>query len=196
MARCLVDGRGRIPYSQPKTVWRTGLFRSVASLPAEEITGMSATIDPNLAVGAILFALGAVGVLTRRNLILIVLSAEMMLHGVALTLVTFSQMHGNNRGQIFTVFVLTVAACEAGLALSLILSLYQKNRTLDINLWTSIREPDIGPVAADEPVPLSTPTDIHDYPRLTPAGSLPTLDGGDRTLLADAGETRRTSLPA
>ena len=72
---------------------------------------MSDTIDPSLAVGAILFILGAIGVLTRRNLILIILSAEMMLHGVALTLVTFSNMHGNNRGQIFTVFVLTVAAC-------------------------------------------------------------------------------------
>ncbi|HVJ84511.1 MAG TPA: NADH-quinone oxidoreductase subunit NuoK, partial [Caulifigura sp.] len=117
---------------------------------------MSANLDPNLAVGAILFVLGSIGVLTRRNLILIVLSAEMMLHGVALTLVTFSQMHGNNRGQIFTVFVLTVAACEAGLALSLILSLYQRTRTLDINLWTSIREPDIGPPAPDAPGPLST----------------------------------------
>ena len=155
---------------------------------------MSHTIDPNLAVGAILFVLGAVGVLTRRNLILIVLSAEMMLHGVALTLVTFSNMHVNNRGQVFTVFVLTVAACEACLALSLILSLYQKTKTLDINLWTSIREPDIGPPARDETSSSDTPTEIHDYPRLTPSGGMPNLDGAERALLADA-ETRRTSMP-
>lgn len=157
---------------------------------------MSANLDPNLAVGAILFVLGSIGVLTRRNLILIVLSAEMMLHGVALTLVTFSQMHGNNRGQIFTVFVLTVAACEAGLALSLILSLYQRTKTLDINLWTSIREPDVGPPAPDAPGPLSTPTDIQDYPRLTPAGALPDLEGSERTLLAEMNDARRTNLPA
>ncbi len=156
---------------------------------------MSATLDPNLAVGAVLFALGAIGVLTRRNLILIILSAEMMLHGVALTLVTFSHLHGNNRGQIFTVYVLTVAACEAGLALSLILALYQRTRTLDVNIWTSIREPDVGPPAADEPGPLTTPTEIRDYPRLTPAGALPDLDGPERTLLAES-EARRKSLPA
>ena len=165
-------------------------------LLAEKHTGMPATLDPNLAVGAILFALGAVGVLTRRNLILIILSAEMMLHGVALTLVTFAQLHGNNRGQIFTVFVLTVAACEAGLALALILSLYQRTRSLDVNVWTSIREPDLGPPAPDGPGPLSTPTDIRDYPRLTPSGGLPDLDGAERTLLAEQNESRRKSLPA
>jgi NADH-quinone oxidoreductase subunit K len=157
---------------------------------------MPATLDPNLAVGAIVFMLGAVGVLTRRNLILNVLSAEMMLHGVALTLVTFSQLHGNNRGQIFTVFVLTVAACEAGLALTLILSLYQRTKTLDVNLWTSIREADVPPPAADAPGPLATPSDIQDYPRLTPAGGMPDLDGTERTLLADRNDARRTNLPA
>jgi len=157
---------------------------------------MSATLDPNLAVGAILFVLGAVGVLTRRNLILIVLSAEMMLNGVALTLVTFSQMHGNNRGQIFTVFVLTVAACEAGLALSLILSLYHRTKSLDVNLWTAIREPDMSAPAPDVPSSLNPPTDIREYPRLTPSGGMPDLDGAERTLLADKNETRRTSLPA
>ena len=156
---------------------------------------MPATLDPNLAVGAILFVLGAIGVLTRRNLILIFLSAEMMLHGVALTLVTFSNLHANNRGQIFTVFVLTVAACEAGIALSLILTLYHRTKTLDVNIWTSIRESDLGPPAPDEPSPLTTPTDIHDYPRLTPAGGIPDLDGSERTLLADKNDTRRTSLP-
>ncbi|QDT56326.1 NADH-quinone oxidoreductase subunit K [Caulifigura coniformis] len=156
---------------------------------------MPATLDPNLAVGAILFVLGAIGVLTRRNLILIMLSAEMMLNGVALTLVTFSQMHGNNRGQIFTVFVLTVAACEAGLGLSLILALYHRTKTLDVNLWASIREPDISAPAPDAPS-LTPPTDIRDYPRLTPSGGMPDLDGAERTLLADKNETRQTSLPA
>jgi NADH-quinone oxidoreductase subunit K len=154
---------------------------------------MSATIDPNLAVGAVLFVLGALGVLTRRNLIVIMLSAEMMLHGVALTLVTFSRWHGNNVGQVFTVFVLTVAACEAGLALALVLALYQKTKSLDVNIWTAIREPDAPPPPPDGPAP-ARPTDIQDMPRLTPAGARLNLDGGDPKLLADApADPRRPS---
>jgi NADH-quinone oxidoreductase subunit K len=145
---------------------------------------MSATLDPNLAIGAVLFALGAVGVLTRRNLIVIVLSAEMMLHGVALSLVTFSNWHQNNSGQVFTVFVLTVAACEAGLALSLVLALYQRTKSLDVNLWTAIREADVPGPPLDEPIPMA-PTDIRDLPRLTPAGRMPDVDAPEHTLLAE-----------
>ena len=98
-----------------------------------------------LIVGAALFALGAIGFLTRRNLILMVLSAELMLHGVGVTLVTFSKQHQNLEGQAFTIFVLTVAACEAGLALALILALYQSKKSLDVNLWTDLREADLAP---------------------------------------------------
>jgi NADH-quinone oxidoreductase subunit K len=77
-------------------------------------------IERYLAVGAALFVIGALGFLTRRNLILMILSSELMLHGVSLTLVTFGRMHHNLEGQAFTIFILTVAACEAGLALALI----------------------------------------------------------------------------
>ena len=96
-----------------------------------------------LLVGAGLFVLGAIGFITRRNLILMVLSAELMLHGVSLTLVTFGNMHQTNEGQAFTIFTLTVAACEAGLALSLVLSLYRKSHSLDIQLWSELRESDM-----------------------------------------------------
>jgi NADH-quinone oxidoreductase subunit K len=152
---------------------------------------MSATIDPNLAIGAGLFVLGTIGVLTRRNLIVIVLSAEMMLHAVALTLVTFSKQHGNNAGQVFTIFVLTVAACEAGLALALVLALYQRTKTLDINIWTANREPDLpGPAPDDYASPAMK--DIFDMPRLTPAGRGLNVEGSERTLLAES-ELRRPS---
>ena len=87
---------------------------------------MTGDVERYLAVGAVLFVLGALGFFTRRNLIVMVLSAEMMLHGVSLTLVTFGRVHHNLEGQAFTIFILTVAACEAGLALSLILALYQQ----------------------------------------------------------------------
>ena len=79
-----------------------------------------------------------------------VLSAELMLHGVSLTLVTFGQLHNSLEGQAFTIFILTVAACEAGLALSLILALYQKSKSLDIELWTELREADLPPPMAEE----------------------------------------------
>ena len=93
---------------------------------------MNGDFNAYLAVGAVLFVLGAIGFVTRRNLILMMLSAELMLHGVSLTLVAFGRMHGRMEGQAFTVFMLTVAACEAGLSLSIILSLYQR-----CSRWTS-----------------------------------------------------------
>ena len=128
-----------------------------------------------LVVGAALFVLGALGFLTRRNLILMILSAELMLHGVSLTLVTFGRMHHSQEGQAFTIFILTVAACEAGLALSLILALYQKSKTLDVEVWTDLREPDLPqPMREedrDEP-PLRLPEPQH-FPELTPAGRMP-----------------------
>ena len=106
--------------------------------PGDAMTG---DIERYLVVGAVLFVLGAIGFFTRRNLILMVLSAELMLHGVSLTLVTFGRVHHSLEGQAFTIFILTVAACEAGLALSLILALYQKSKSLDIEFWTDLREP-------------------------------------------------------
>ena len=125
-------------------------------------------------VGAALFALGAIGFLTRRNLILMVLSAELMLHGVGVTLVTFSKLHHNLEGQAFTIFVLTVAACEAGLALSLILALYQSKKSLDVNLWTDLREADLPPpIDAAGPI-VPSPGDVPQvFPMLTPAGAPP-----------------------
>ena len=147
---------------------------------------MSVDIERYLMVGAALFALGAIGFLTRRNLIVMVLSAEMMLHGVSLTLVTFGRLHNTFDGQVFTIFILTVAACEAGLALALILVLWQGKKTLDINLWSDLREPDLPPPPADEGYPLPA-TQIHDFPKLTPAGLPPQYDAiSERTLYADA----------
>lgn len=137
---------------------------------------MTGSYEPYLALGAVLFVLGAIGFTTRRNLILMMLSAELMLHGVSLTLLAFGQMHGGMDGQAFTVFVLTVAACEAGLSLSIILSLYQRSKSLDVELWSTLREADVESGVSDddlfpteERVPLSFPT-------LTTAGGMPTLD--------------------
>ncbi len=124
-----------------------------------------------LVVGAILFALGMIGFLTRRNLILMFLSAEMMLQGVALNLVAFARYHGNMHGQVFTLFLITVAACEAGIALALILMLYRQKKSLDVSLWQELREPgQEATVDLDAPPP-TVPT--AELPQLTPSGIAP-----------------------
>lgn len=128
---------------------------------------------PYLAIGAGLFALGAIGFLTRRNMILMVLSSELMLHGVSLTFVTFSRMHGTHEGQAFTIFLLTVTACEAGLGMALFLALYQLTKSLDVNLWSDLREPDLPPPV--QPAPLPPPVELPPDPRLTPAGVQPNI---------------------
>src|SRR6201996_1494279 len=94
-----------------------------------------------LIVGAALMALGMLGFLSRRNLIVMFLSAEMMLQGTALTLVAFGRYHGNWTGQVFTIVILTVAASEASIALALILILFHRKSSLDVTLWQEIREP-------------------------------------------------------
>jgi NADH-quinone oxidoreductase subunit K len=110
-----------------------------------------------LVVGAILFALGMIGFLARRNLIIMFLSAEMMLQGVALNLVAFARYRGNLQGQTFVLFMLTVAACEAGIALALILLLYRSKRSLDVSLWQDLREPGQEAMVDEEPLPPPLP---------------------------------------
>lgn len=131
--------------------------------------------DNYLVVGALLFALGALGFLTRRNVIVMMLSAELMLHGVSLNLVAFSARHGDYQGQAFTVFVLTVAACEAGLALALILALYRRRKTLDVDVWSDLGEPGSRPSRDSDAVPKEAAPQVEGptLPHLTPAGRPP-----------------------
>jgi NADH-quinone oxidoreductase subunit K len=85
-----------------------------------------------LIVAAILFAIGAVGVLTRRNAIVIFMSIELMLNAVNLTFVAFSRYLGNIDGQIFVLFVMTVAACEAAVGLALMIAFYKNRESIDV----------------------------------------------------------------
>ncbi|HEY7154878.1 MAG TPA: NADH-quinone oxidoreductase subunit NuoK [Gemmataceae bacterium] len=124
-----------------------------------------------LIVGAILFALGLVGFLARRNLIVMFLCVEMMLQGVALNLVAFARYRGNLQGQVFTLFILTVAACEAAIALALILMLFRRRHSLDVSLWQELREPGEERTEDDEPLP-PAPREPP-IPRLTPSGVEP-----------------------
>lgn len=124
-----------------------------------------------LVVGAILFALGMIGFLARRNLIVMFLSAEMMLQGVALNLIAFARFQGNMQGQAFTLFILTVAGCEAAIALALILMLYRRKGSLDVSLWQELREQGWEPSEDEDPLPPPPPEEP--LPTLTPAGKEP-----------------------
>jgi NADH-quinone oxidoreductase subunit K len=128
-----------------------------------------------LMVGAALMALGMLGFLARRNLIVMFLSAEMMLQGTALTLVGFGRYYGSWTGQVFTIVILTVAACEASIALALILILFNRRSSLDVTLWQEIREPGQPPVAesAEEAEPVGAIAGPETYPHLTPSGIEP-----------------------
>ncbi|BAM03711.1 NADH-quinone oxidoreductase subunit NuoK [Phycisphaera mikurensis] len=97
------------------------------------------TLSHFLLTGAVLFCLGLVGFLTRRNLIVMFLCTEMMFQGVVVSLVAFSRFHGNLSGQTFTIFVLTVAAAEAALALGLVVLLFRRKQTLDASAWAQLR---------------------------------------------------------
>ena len=128
-----------------------------------------------LIVVSALMALGMIGFLSRRNLIIMFLSAEMMLQGTALTLVAFGRYHGNWTGQVFTIIILTVAASEAAIALALILVLYSRRGSLDVMLWQDLREPGLPRVEdrPEEAEPLEPVPGPETYPQLTPAGVEP-----------------------
>jgi len=85
-----------------------------------------------LILSAILFSIGTIGVLTRRNAIVIFMCVEMMLNAVNLTFIAFSRYLGNIDGQIFVFFVMTVAAAEAAVGLALMIAFYKNRESIDV----------------------------------------------------------------
>ncbi len=120
-----------------------------------------------LLLGGILFAIGLIGFLTRRSMILMFLSLETMLSGVSLNLIVFSRMHHNYQGQILAVMVLTIAACEAAIALAMVVSLFRRKPTLDVQAWDELSETII-PHSLDEE--FEGFSQDENYPKLGPAG--------------------------
>ncbi len=92
-----------------------------------------------MVLGGILFALGIVGFLTRRNLIVMFLSTEVMFQGVLLNAVGFGRFHRQLDGQAFAMFLLVIAAVEAALALGLVVLLYRRKGTLDAEAWRAMQ---------------------------------------------------------
>lgn len=126
-----------------------------------------------LFVGAALFGIGLVGFLTRRNFITMFLCAEMMLQGVVINFLAFGMHHGHIGGQVFALVIVTVAACEAGLALALFLTMYRRGRSLDTGDWQNIREAGVAATTDAEPLPV--PEAKSEDPQLTPAGVRPPM---------------------
>ena len=90
-----------------------------------------------LVLAALLFTIGGLGVLVRRNAILMFMSVELMLNSVNLTLVTFSRTNGTLDGQVMAFFVMVVAACEVVVGLAIIMSIFRSRRSAsvdDVNL--------------------------------------------------------------
>ncbi len=126
-----------------------------------------------LLIGATLLVLGMLGFLTRRNLIVMFLSVELMLQGVAVSLVGFGRFHGHWGGQVFTIIILTVAACEAAISLALVLVLFARRSSLDVTLWQDLREVGTAPTLESDERAEPAPESPAPPPELTPAGVEP-----------------------
>jgi NADH-quinone oxidoreductase subunit K len=99
---------------------------------------MHVTLEHYLVVSAVLFCLGLLGVIVRRNLLVIYMSLELMLNAANLALVSFSRFTNNPDGQVFVFFIITVAAAEVAVGLALIVALYRKHRTAHVEDLTTL----------------------------------------------------------
>ncbi len=86
-----------------------------------------------LFLGAALFTVGVIGVLTRRNIMVILMSIELMMNAVNINLIAFSAHHQHVTGQIFSIFVITVAAAEAAVGLGIVIAMFKNKETMNIN---------------------------------------------------------------
>ena len=100
---------------------------------------MSVGLDHYLVLSALLFTLGLLGVIMRRNLLIIYMSLELMLNAANLAFVAFSRFNNRLDGQVMVFFIITVAAAEVSVGLALIVALYRKRQTAHVEDLTSLR---------------------------------------------------------
>jgi NADH-quinone oxidoreductase subunit K len=136
-----------------------------------------ALLNNYLTVGAMLFGIGLTGFLSRRNMIVMFLAAEMMLQGISVSLVAWSRFHNHWGGQMLVVFIIAVAACEAAIALALVQTLFRRRGNLDIAVLQDLRE-ESEPPFKDEPLP-EGPEEQPALPHLPPAGVEPQVNPED-----------------
>ncbi len=93
-----------------------------------------------LLTSAALFVIGFVGFLTRRNMIVMFLCTELIFQAAAIAMIAFGRFHFDVSGQVFVIFLLTVAAAEAALALALVVLLFRRRETLSADAWSELAE--------------------------------------------------------
>ena len=93
-----------------------------------------------LVTSAALFVIGVIGFLTRRNMIVMFLCTELMFQAAAIAMIAFGRYHADVSGQVFVIFILTIAAAEAALALGLVVLLYRRRETLSAEAWSELKE--------------------------------------------------------
>lgn len=123
----------------PPSTLATGVSNGAAAVPL---------IDPGLGpiglyhylfVAAVLFVVGVIGFVSRRNMIIMFLCTELMFQAAAIALIAFSRFHLNHDGEVFVIFVLTIAAAEAALALALVVLLFRRKESLDSVEWAQLK---------------------------------------------------------
>jgi len=86
-----------------------------------------------------MFAIGMIGFMVRRNLIVMFLCTELMFQGAAINFIAFARYHGNLAGQAFVMYLLVIAAAEASLALGMVILLFRQKNTLDADAWRQMK---------------------------------------------------------
>ena len=100
---------------------------------------LSVGLNHYLILSALLFTMGMIGVLLRKNVIVILMSIELMLNAVNLSFIAFSAYAGNLNGQIMVFFVMTIAAAEAGVGLALAVAIYKRYKEVNIRFFEQLR---------------------------------------------------------
>ncbi len=131
-----------------------------------------------LLVGAVLFGVGLIGFVSRRNMIVMFLSAEIMLQGVSLSLAAWSRFRNDFGGQTLVLFIIAVAACEAAIALALVLMLFRLRGDLNVSQWRDLREAN-QPGFREQPPPEPPSAPLEPLPHLAPAGVAPEIPRED-----------------
>jgi NADH-quinone oxidoreductase subunit K len=104
----------------------------------EQLNNIGASLDFYIFVSIALFSIGVIGVLTRKNMIVLLMCIELMLNAVNLLLVTFSTFFGNGEAQIFVFFIIVVAAAEATIGLSILIMAYRNSKSIDIEMFNKL----------------------------------------------------------
>lgn len=97
------------------------------------------TVSHFLVLGAVLFGIGVIGVLVRRNALIVMMSIELMLNAANITLIAFARQHGDMSGHAFAFIVIAVAAAEAAIGLAIVVALFRNRRHANIDEITSLK---------------------------------------------------------